>query len=91
MASSPQPDFVRRANPNGTTDSVCEKCFVIVATATCEAHFDSAERSHKCDPSRLEYLKKIMERFDAVGKSTEEIADAQRKRRAAMKRAAKTN
>jgi hypothetical protein len=68
MASSPQPDFVRRAIPDGTTDSICEKCFVIVATATCEADLDSAERCHKCDPSRLEYLKKIVERFDAVGK-----------------------
>jgi hypothetical protein len=73
MASSPQLDFVRRANPDGTTDSICEKCFVIVATATCEADLDSSNRNHKCDPSKLEYLKKIVERFDAVGESTEPV------------------
>jgi hypothetical protein len=68
MASSLQPNFVRRFNPDGTTDSICRKCFLTVATATWEADLDSAEQCHKCDPSRLEYLKKIVERFDAVGK-----------------------
>jgi hypothetical protein len=70
MASFP-PDFVRRSNPDGTTNSICSKCIATVATATWEAELDSAEQCHKCDPSRLEYLKKALERVDVVGKFTE--------------------
>ena len=70
MAPSP-PDFVRQSNPDGTANSICRKCFATVATATWEADLDSAEQCHKCDLSRLEYLKKAVERVDAVGEFTE--------------------
>lgn len=73
MASSSQSGFVRRSNPDGTTDSICRQCFVTVATATGEADLDSAEPCHKCDPSRLAYLKNAVERVDAVGESTEPV------------------
>ena len=63
------PDFVRRSNPNGTTDSICKSCFLTVATAMWEADLDSAERQHTCDPFRLSSLKKSVQR--ATGGTTE--------------------
>lgn len=55
--SPAQTPFVRRANANGTTDSICTRCFVTVATATWEADLDHAERRHVCDSSLLERWK----------------------------------
>jgi len=71
--ASLQTDFVRRFNPNGTTDSICTRCFATVASATWEVDLDSAERCHKCDPSRLEQLKKAVERVDAAGESAKRV------------------
>jgi len=59
------PDFVRRANLNGSIDSICTKCYVTVATATLDADLDSAEPRHQCDSWRLEYYKKLVERVDS--------------------------
>ena len=50
MASVSSPDFARRFKRDGTTDSICKKCFRIIASAPWEADLDSAERDHKCDP-----------------------------------------
>ncbi len=73
MASSAH-DFVRRFNPDGTTDSICTKCFFTIATATWEADLDSAERDHKCDLWRLDDLRKSVNKFDATGESTGQAA-----------------
>jgi hypothetical protein len=61
--SSPLPaEFAHRLNHDGTTDSICKNCYLTIATASWEADLDSAERGHKCDPTRLEYLKKAVAR-----------------------------
>jgi hypothetical protein len=72
MASS-LPEFVRRSHPRGTIDSICMRCFSIVATATWEAELDAAELSHECDLSRLALLKKPVESFHSVGASTQRV------------------
>jgi hypothetical protein len=41
-------DFARRTNPNGTTDSICLKCFRTIATETGEASLASKETAHEC-------------------------------------------
>jgi hypothetical protein len=61
MALSSAP-FVRRFNLNGTMDSICNHCFLTVATAASETDLDSAERCHECDPWRLESLRASVER-----------------------------
>jgi hypothetical protein len=53
--------FVRRTNQNGTTDSICCKCFVTVATARRESELDRPERTHVCDPALLRYWKQMAE------------------------------
>jgi hypothetical protein len=53
--------FAHRLNEDGTTDSICKVCFVTVANATWEADLESAEREHKCEPWRLERLRKSVE------------------------------
>lgn len=53
--------FAHRSNRNGTTDSVCRRCFATVATATWEAELDLAERGHACEPWTLPGVKKPVE------------------------------
>jgi hypothetical protein len=51
-----QPDedsFVHRSNPDGTTDSICKRCFVTVCTSMGEAKLAFEERKHVCDPDVL--------------------------------------
>jgi hypothetical protein len=55
MDSSPlQLAFSRRANADGTTSSICPRCYVTVGAATRAADLDHAERAHHCDPTRLQ-------------------------------------
>jgi hypothetical protein len=49
--------FAHRSNRNGTTDSICHRCFATVATATWEADLDRAERVHACQPWVLQDAK----------------------------------
>lgn len=56
-----RPRFVRRANGNGTTDSICCKCFITVATARRESELEVPERAHVCDPTLLRYWKDMAE------------------------------
>lgn len=69
----PLPDFVRRPKSDGTTDSICTRCFLTVATATWEADLDSAEQGHECNPWRLENLRKSVKRSDAAGDSPQPL------------------
>lgn len=62
MVSPQEKAFVRRANQDGSTDSVCRACFVTVATTVWESDLDGAEKSHTCDPYLLEYWKKLAKR-----------------------------
>jgi hypothetical protein len=69
--TSPQSDYVHRSNLNGTTDSICKSCFLTVASAIWDADLESAEREHKCDPFRLECLRKSVQRATEDSKSTD--------------------
>jgi hypothetical protein len=42
-------NFARRANKDGTVDSICLHCFMTVATEQWEANLDKAERDHVCN------------------------------------------
>jgi hypothetical protein len=59
VASPSEPEFVHRPNPDGTTDSVCRKCFVTVASAVWEADLDPVEQLHVCDAFRLKCLEEM--------------------------------
>lgn len=51
-------NFAHRSNRNGTTDSICRRCFATVATATWEAELDRAERVHACEPGMMRVFRK---------------------------------
>ena len=51
------PDFTHRHNPNGTTNSICLKCFRTIASSSNEEDdLDAAEAAHKCGGFDLGYL-----------------------------------
>ena len=56
-----QSDCTRRQNPDGTTDSICRKCFVTVITAVRTTDLDRAEQDHTCDPSVLDYWRNLID------------------------------
>jgi hypothetical protein len=45
--------FVHRANSDGTTDSICTRCFVTVCTSVWEAKLTLEEKKHVCDPDAV--------------------------------------
>lgn len=65
--------FVRRANTDGTTDSICTRCFATVATSLWEIDLDRAEQSHACEPGLLEHWKNFA-RGDSDGRSNQKPA-----------------
>ena len=46
-------EFPHRSNGNGTTSSICPRCYVTVATSRWEADLERAEEAHICDPRQL--------------------------------------
>ena len=49
--SSIQPiRFTHRENGDGTVDSICGSCFLVVARAFEEADLERLERRHECQP-----------------------------------------
>jgi hypothetical protein len=52
-SSAVKSEFSRRGNADGTTSSICLRCYVIVASATWGADLQRAERAHHCDPERI--------------------------------------
>jgi hypothetical protein len=42
--------FTRRPNPDSTTDSICLRCFRIVATEPDAINLEAAEQDHACTP-----------------------------------------
>lgn len=66
-----RPKFVRRANRNGTTDSICCKCFITVATARKECELEAPERTHVCDPTLLKYWKDMADGDRGEGEAGE--------------------
>ncbi len=53
MAALLRPHFRHRQNDDGSFDSSCSTCFVIVASAENESNVVSNESMHKCDAVRL--------------------------------------
>ncbi len=53
MRSLPPLEFPHRINENGSTSSICPRCYVTVATSTWEADLEHAEHHHKCERTRL--------------------------------------
>lgn len=54
--------YTHRENQDGTTDSVCRRCFATVVTASREEDLDRAEQSHCCDPKVFDYWNDMIER-----------------------------
>jgi hypothetical protein len=52
--------FVHRNNSDGTIDSICTECIMVIATSRLEAALQEDEEGHKCDPFRLEYLCQLL-------------------------------
>ena len=48
-------DFPRRTNPDGTTDSTCQHCYVTIGKSHWEADLDQMEAVHECEPASLWY------------------------------------
>ena len=48
--------FPHRTNSDGTIDSICDQCFVTVATSNCESDLAHFEAAHSCDPARFDYF-----------------------------------
>lgn len=46
-------EFPHRMNKDGTTDSICPRCFTTVGRSTWEADLDRMEAAHSCDSARL--------------------------------------
>jgi hypothetical protein len=53
VSSVPSTPYTRRALPDGTTVSFCNKCFDTVAESHWEAELDMAEQEHVCDPEHV--------------------------------------
>ena len=54
MAESPK--FAHRSNLDGTTDTICRRCFATVATVYDIGELFRYEQKHICDPVLLEQL-----------------------------------
>lgn len=69
MPSSEHLKFAHRANPDGSVDSICPRCFVTLASANDEPDLALKEQHHVCDPflvAHYEFFRK-MPRSEAVG------------------------
>lgn len=60
--NQPPTAYTHRQNPDGTTDSVCRKCFATVVTASRQVDLDHAEHSHCCDLKALDSWNDMIER-----------------------------
>jgi len=53
-AFSTSAPFPHRANPDGTIDSICSRCYVTIGTANRESDLEVMEAVHVCEPALLE-------------------------------------
>jgi len=74
MDSSLRPIFVHRANRNGTEDSICLQCSVIVGTSVWEDDLDRAEKIHACNPDPLAPWNALMQRDQSILPSCSDTA-----------------
>jgi hypothetical protein len=47
--------FIRRKNPDSTTDLICLRCFMTVGNAKDETDFSALELLHCCDPLHVRF------------------------------------
>ena len=59
--------FVHLILANGTTDSICTRCFVTVATAMRETDLNRAEQNHACDSWLVTHWKELAEHDPSEG------------------------
>ena len=59
--------FVRRISADGTTHSICIRCFVTIVIATRESDLDRAEQNHACDPRIVAHWKELADRDPSDG------------------------
>jgi hypothetical protein len=55
MAQTVYIDFAHRRNDNGTTDSICLKCFRTIATKRTKAELVDSEAAHECGGFNLAF------------------------------------
>jgi hypothetical protein len=48
VAQPPNRTFPRRRNSDGTFDSICSQCFLIISTSSLESELAEAEKAHVC-------------------------------------------
>jgi hypothetical protein len=53
--------FIHRSNSDGTTDSICKRCFKTVGTSAWEAKLALEEKKHICDPEVVTRWKRNLE------------------------------
>jgi hypothetical protein len=51
--------FAHRYNPDGTSDSICSKCFQTIATVRDKAELAEIEGQHLCEPHLLERFQRV--------------------------------
>jgi hypothetical protein len=47
--------FIRRKNPDSTTDSICLRCFTTVGSGKDEKDLSMLEMMHCCDPLQVRF------------------------------------
>jgi hypothetical protein len=65
MLSTAKDTFFHRANPDGSFDSICKRCFQTIASCESEALLVQAESRHSCDGPLL-HLGRILDYNSAV-------------------------
>ena len=55
--------FAHRANPDGTTDSICKTCFSTIGTTQNALALKEPEDTHICDPWKLEVIKTALSKI----------------------------
>jgi len=50
------PEFAHRMNLDGTTDSICPRCYVTVCNSRWQMEMERMETGHVCDTERLAYF-----------------------------------
>jgi hypothetical protein len=62
--------YPHRYNPDGTTDSICPRCFMTIGTSIWESELEEMEASHVCDADQFERFedeKRNLGRMDHPG------------------------
>ena len=69
MDEPPETHFQHRLNNDGSYDSICQSCFLTVATECADSALEELEFGHSC-PARVKYdlLENLIRTLSATGK-----------------------